>query len=116
LLFALATAQAFRRAFRSNQQAPGTVIEIRESIDEDYGKEYLSIVRFEFSGTEYLASDESPSSTITHALGEKVTVYFPPGRPEQAMIGRWRETYFFTLLLVIGLIGLIATSYFEVDR
>jgi hypothetical protein len=62
-------------------------------------------VRFEAEGRTVEFTSQVGTSPPLHAVGDRVTVYFWPGRPEEAVLGGFAEQYLRSL--VPGVLGLI---------
>lgn len=84
------TWQAVWRWMRDTEVADGTVVGLEDTTYSDEATLYRSIVVFAVGGTEHRVTDSMASRPAAHKVGDPVRVFYPPGRPDEARIGRWR--------------------------
>jgi hypothetical protein len=95
-LAALGTVLALHCAWRglaATESAHGTVRELQETTDSDGATLYRAVVLFVVRGAEQRVADPLACRPAAYRIGEQVRVYYPPGRPDRAQLGRWRYVW-----------------------
>jgi hypothetical protein len=95
---------------RATARADGVVIELHDELDSDGGPLFRPVVCFQVSGEAFQIEDVLAANPAPHRIGDRVDVYFPPGHPAQAQIGRGQFLFPFTLLAVLGW-GMLAAGF-----
>jgi hypothetical protein len=102
-----------RQGWQATERARATVLghEIRE--DEE-GTYYTPVARFLAGGTEFLVHGGlAPAGRPPYRVGQEVTVYYPPGQPDKARLGRFEGLWIALVPVVVGagfLIGAAAEA------
>ncbi len=90
----------------SGVRTPGTVIELAGGRDSDGDYSYRPVVEFfDASGTRQVFASSVSSSPPSYSTGERVTVIYRPGAPDDAIIDSFVDR--FLLPLMFGGIGAI---------
>jgi hypothetical protein len=93
---------AGRRGLRATEAADGTVVELAEEADSDGATLYRAVVVFRANGVEHRTADTMARRPAAHRIDQRMRLWYPPGRPEQAQIGRWRHVELFLWAAVVG--------------
>src|SRR5947209_3185114 len=104
-LAALGTAGAVStlwRGLRATETADGTMIALAEETDSEGATLYRAVVAFAAAGAEHRVCDPLARRPSAQRVGQRVRVYYPLGRPDQALIGRWRYAGPFLWMAVAG--------------
>ena len=88
------------------QAAPGTVIGLQWSDDED-SSGARPVVRYEVRGEPYQITGDVWSSPPAYDIGDPVRVLYPPGQPRAARLEAWFDFWFLPVFL--GGMGLLFT-------
>ena len=90
LLGSAGVAYSVWRARTASESASGAIVEMIEEPNDDGSPLQRAIVMFVAEGEEHRVPDLMASNPASYRVGDTVEVWYPPGRPEQAQIGRWR--------------------------
>jgi hypothetical protein len=99
-------------SFKANSSsAEGVVIDLTRKYSSDGGATYAPVVAFkDTSGTEITFTTGMASNPPAYTKGEKVSVMYNPGDPQDARIDTFFQLWFPALILsVMGLIFLLAS-------
>lgn len=61
--------------------------------DEDGGGFQHSLVAFFVDGREYVHRTLSATTPPSHRIGERLTIFYDPDRPDRNLIPTWSDTY-----------------------
>jgi hypothetical protein len=104
-----------REGRQATEHATGVVLGHEASEDEE-GVYYTPVVRFTVDGQEFLARGRlAPAGRPPYRVGQPLTVYYPPGRPDQALLQRYEGWWIAAALLLFGA-GFLLTLLAEVFR
>lgn len=100
LLFSMLLWNKTRHFLARAQQAPGTVVELREVRDSEGSSTWKPVVRFETaSGRGVSFADSVSSKPAAYDVGEAVTVLYLPEEPEEAHIKGFSSLWLGTAIL-----------------
>jgi hypothetical protein len=88
----------------NGEAAPATVIELKETNDEELGRRYTSIVEYEVNGQTYSAEVGEPSIPAEYQAGETLTVRYQSDDPQIVEIDSWSDRWVFPLILIPSMI------------
>jgi hypothetical protein len=101
-----------QQGWRATERATATVVS-HEVHEDDEGTYYTPVARFLADGNEWLVKGGlAAACRPAYRVGQEVTVYYPPGQPDQALLGRFEGLRFALLPVVVGaafLFGVAAT-------
>ncbi len=75
------------------RRATESVVGLAEETDSDGGTLYRAVVAFTAGCADHRVVDPMASRPAAHRVGDRVRVFYPPGRPDQAQLGRWRYAW-----------------------
>jgi hypothetical protein len=87
---------------RASRRAEGRVVAVDESTDSEGETWHQSVVVFSAGGYEHRVKDRVQGQRPRHRIGDPVAVYFPPGRPADAQVGRSRLVRLFVVVAAVG--------------
>ena len=92
----------YRRLKRSSERTLARVDQLQSEIDDD-GETFRANIAFQHEGKHFKMRDEIRSKPPEFRVGDHVAVYFPPGRPDLAQVGKWRYFSTATIIAIGGL-------------
>jgi hypothetical protein len=104
-----------RLGWQATERATATVVghEVSEGDESTY---YTPVARFLFGGEEFLVRGGlAQAGRPPYRVGQTVAVFYPPGRPDKAMVGRFEGLWIALVPLVVG-IGFLFAVAIEVAR
>jgi hypothetical protein len=91
-----------QQGWQATERANATVVG-HEISEDDEGTYYTPVVRFLADGKEFLVRGRlAPAGRPPYRVGQAVTVYYPPGQPDKAMLGRFEGLWIALLPVVVG--------------
>jgi hypothetical protein len=113
-VFSLGVAHLFldyHRQCEATERAEGIVEQLENVPSNDGSDTFRAVVTFTVEGRQYVVKDESSSRPASFHLRQRVTICYPPGRPDLAIIGEWRAYCNTTLFAAFGLLFFTLGSF-----
>jgi hypothetical protein len=109
LAWAITMVRDTRSFLATARSVTGTVIDERLTSSSN-STSYHPVVRYTAEGVTRTLVSSSGSNPPTHAIGDTVTVNYPPGHPERGQINGFMDLWFLPLILGgIGIVLILAT-------
>lgn len=104
----------WRRLRRYTETAQAEVFKIEER-DTGEGLIYRSLARFRLEDDVYQVAGSWGPMKSSHCVGKEVTVYFPPGHPELALVSRLHKLLPYVTVCLFGTAVLYMTIYLTLN-
>ena len=93
---------SLQQGWRATERAKATVVG-HETREGDEGTYYTPVAIFLADGREFrVRGGLAPAGRSPYRVGQAVTVYYPPGQPDKALLGRFEGLWLALLPVVVG--------------
>jgi hypothetical protein len=97
----LLTAGVIRQGWQATERATATIV--GNEVSEKEGRYFRPVARFTVAGRDYQVRGQlAAAGRADHKIGQRLTVYYPLGQPDKALLYRYEGWWIALLPLLVG--------------